>query len=717
MREGFANKESTLTCFVDLEKAYDSVWREGLMVKLSKLGVKGRMWSWIFSFLSDRRGTCKIGDFSGGEFASCTGLPQGSVISPLLFNIFIMDMFEEVTGEHTKFADDGTLWHTGNDVADLAIKVSEDVEKILLSCNKWRMKLSLSKTEVTVFHTKDTCDRLDKEGLCKVNGKELQYNPCPKILGITLDEQLNFQEHVTRTERKASRALHILREMKGIARISSKKLIELYFTLIRSVMEYGCSIWQTVARPDLRKLENIQRKALALCLDLPGTASREAMEVAAGVVPLDLRFCEIAIRDIAKIAAKRQDDPLKTLLNKYTEEESWDSVVTPVGLAMSQVIEMKTVTGTGIEFVEPEAEFAENAFVRSLEKPSYWTQLGSSKNRTSEQQQEGKAVIQNMVNEVSAKALVCFTDGSCLTNPGPCGAGAAIYHPEGQIDTIKRPVAAYGSILLGELVAILSVLEHLLGNDRQVHQKEIRIFSDSQTAVGILTLNWASNHYQDVIKKIKQGMSILESRGWRIDIVWTPGHSDVEGNDVADRLAKEAAMEAKELEVETSVVTVQDIKKHARDSIKIKWQQRWDIAEFGRDFYLCKPFLKSKIRLDIPNTRHYKQILQLRTGYSLLNDYRHKLGQCDSGLCECGQMETVQHYLLECHLYEEERAVLFNGLREQLGLHTPNIYTLLGYDDHEEIGNWRELILEEVGQYIDRTERFRKSQSHKLASQ
>ena len=85
-----------------------------------------------------------------------------------------------------------------------------------------------------------------------------------------------------------------------------------------------------------------------------------------------------------------------------------------------------------------------------------------------------------MVNEVSAKALVCFTDGSCLTNPGPCGAGTAIYHPEGQLDTIKQPVAAYGSILLGELVAILSVLEQLLDNDHQVHQKEIRIFSDRQ---------------------------------------------------------------------------------------------------------------------------------------------------------------------------------------------------------------------------------------------
>ena len=95
-----------------------------------------------------------------------------------------------------------------------------------------------------------------------------------------------------------------------------------------------------------------------------------------------------------------------------------------------------------------------------------------------------------MVNEVASSALVCFTDGSCLTNPGPCGAGAVIYHPEGHFDTIKRPVASHGSILLGELVAILSVMEHILTNSHQIDREEIRIFCDSQTAVRILTLNW-----------------------------------------------------------------------------------------------------------------------------------------------------------------------------------------------------------------------------------
>ena len=178
---------------------------------------------------------------------------------------------------------------------------------------------------------------------------------------------------------------------------------------------------------------------------------------------------------------------------------------------MSQVVEMKTVTGIGLDFMEPEPDYAQNSFVRSIEKPSYWSQLGSSKNRSNEQQEEGKVIIQDMVKEVSASALVCFTDGSCLPNPGPCGAGAV------------------------ELVAILSVTEHLVTNNSQIQHREIRIFSDSQTAVGIITLNWVSNHYLDVIRKINENISSLKSKGWNLEIVWTPGHSEVQGNEVADR--------------------------------------------------------------------------------------------------------------------------------------------------------------------------------------
>ena len=101
-----------------------------------------------------------------------------------------------------------------------------------------------------------------------------------------------------------------------------------------------------------------------------------------------------------------------------------------------------------------------------------------------------------------------------------------------------------------------------------------------------------------------------------LEIVWPPGHSEVQCNEVADRLAKEAAMYAKDLGAETRIVTVQDVKRHTSVCIRYKWQQSWNIGESGRDFYLCKPFLKSKPRLEYPSIKLYKQILQFRTGYS-----------------------------------------------------------------------------------------------------
>ena len=211
-----------------------------------------------------------------------------------------------------------------------------------------------------------------------IGNATLHYNPTPKILGITLDEQLNFSTHVGITEKKASRALHVIREVKGIARMSTRNLIRLYVSMVRPILEYGCLVWQTVSQSDLKKLEAVQKKALTLCLSLPSTAALDALEVAAGIPPLELRYREIAIRDEAKIAAKRSTYPLKAKLDEYSQDSLlWnEKYVSPMGMAISQASEMKRITCTGLEFIQPEPEYSDGAFVRSLDKPSYWSQLG-----------------------------------------------------------------------------------------------------------------------------------------------------------------------------------------------------------------------------------------------------------------------------------------------------------------------------------------------------
>ena len=107
------------------------------------------------------------------------------------------------------------------------------------------------------------------------------------------------------------------------------------------------------------------------------------------------------------------------------ENNSQQRFVTPIGLAVCQV-----TTGLGIEFIQPESEYRNDAYFRTTERPKYWSQLGSSKNRSIQQQEQGREVIAQLIKEVPHQVTICFTDGSCIKNPGPCGAGAVIYLSE-----------------------------------------------------------------------------------------------------------------------------------------------------------------------------------------------------------------------------------------------------------------------------------------------
>ena len=148
---GFNEGESTVAVLIDMEKADDSVWRVGLHYKLFNMGIVGRVWQWIFAFLQDRKAACILQEYKSPVCATNIGFPQGSVIAPLLFNLFIADIYKEIGCERVKYADDGTIWRKSKNIIQVGELLEEDMVKIFKWTSQWRMKLSIEKTEVCVF--------------------------------------------------------------------------------------------------------------------------------------------------------------------------------------------------------------------------------------------------------------------------------------------------------------------------------------------------------------------------------------------------------------------------------------------------------------------------------------------------------------------------------------------------------------------------------------
>ena len=144
---------------------------------------------------------------------------------------------------------------------------------------------------------------------------------------------------------------------------------------------------------------------------------------------------------------------------------------------------------------------------------------------------------------------------------------------------LKKLVSRLASILLGELVALNFIQSEM----KKKTIKWVKIFCDSQSAIGLLTLGWKPSSYQRTIKQTKRKIEHIVQEGVKIDISWTPGHADIAGNETADRLAKEAAKEAEGMdETRDRVVMAVDIKTAAKTSCMKKWQRTWDLSNSGR---------------------------------------------------------------------------------------------------------------------------------------
>ena len=250
------------TCgvYLDLQKVFGTVNQNILLAKLKHDGIKCTSFDWFKSFICDRVQYTSIDLQESSTKIVSHGVPQGSVLGPLLFIIFINALNKSVKNSNVHhYADDTNLLLTGKSFKKINKQVNQDLALICRWPRANKISLSTSKTEIIIFRPKQK--QITKHLNFRISGQKI--NTCSKVryLGVILEEHLDWNLYINSLNCKPNRAIRILSKMRHY--VPKFLLNTLYYTIFHSHLIYSCQIWgqnNTI----LRKLEPLQNKALRI---------------------------------------------------------------------------------------------------------------------------------------------------------------------------------------------------------------------------------------------------------------------------------------------------------------------------------------------------------------------------------------------------------------------------------------------------------------------
>ena len=310
IRGDIMKKLTVLCLFIDFEKAFDSVWKKGLVVKLWKAGVHGCYLKTIDSFLFGRTVCLLINGFLGPK-RDCLdyGLPQGSVLSPVLFKFFLLDLEDDCYDENHitvfKFADDGTVKVVGKDMEECLFYLNMAMNSIALWTSRWRMVINCdrNKTEIVCFNSYNEAALPSSFPL---GSQSIYLADQTKVLGIILDHKLNFQQHSKYTYN------NLLYRWISISRYANRNwgmnqgvIVRLTKTIIFSQLFYGSIVWMN--NTNMGDIYKIWYKVLKSAVGAVFNVQSAVLEVIVGVAPLQIWERVIAIKHYLKAFNDKDD--------------------------------------------------------------------------------------------------------------------------------------------------------------------------------------------------------------------------------------------------------------------------------------------------------------------------------------------------------------------------------------------------------------------------